>query len=343
MQSLWTLSETDPVVARLRGAPAAAFGVLAERLRGHPRAVVDLGDQPVSAELTGVLTSAHRELREAGCRLSYAAAIPATRGLCVVALHQAGDPNGEVSVSAALALSAANRGRITGAMQTLGVDGVAPTPGRGLSSTERVVAQVAGWGGRMAMGVEFPFMEQMLSTYGMRGVGGPVGRALTAVLSEVEAQFGDWEGQILVSVAAIGNGCGFCGPGHLYAANLLYFEAYGAVLPLDEQDVDRMIRSSDQAIEDWMSAALNSAGLPEAAALVARVFALRQGAPPQDAADARLLRLLAAWTLINECSLQVDPGPIQAIHPRMSRARRLQRAYKAERAKHRAQGLAEAA
>lgn len=67
------------------------------------------------------------------------------------------------------------------------------------------------------------------------------------------------------------------------------------------------------------------------AAYVGRVFALRKGARPVDDADACLLRLLAAWTLINECSLQVDPGPIQAIHPRMSRARRLQRAYRAAR------------
>lgn len=333
MQTLWELIEDEAFAAVLKAPGEPVFAPLPELLAGRTHAVVDLGEHALSPGAAAELSQVHQTLRARGTSLAYAAGVPATRGLCVVAFHQAQDRDTKVLIDRALAARTLAKGgsRLGDALAAMGVPELETTPGREASFIERGLARGMGWGMRMSAGYEAPFLETMLTTYGVAGATGELSRSLQRALTRLEEMVGDWQAQLLAGLTAFGNGCGFCAPGHMYAANLLYFEATGELLPLDEREARGWLSLSERWVRAQVLDSLQDAGHPELRQMAQRVFELRAGATPVDALDCALQTAHHAWTLVNECSLQNDPGPIQAIHPRVGRARRLQREYRLAR------------
>jgi len=295
------------------------------------RLVLDLGETLLSTEAIARLSAQHRGWRAAGWVLSYAAGRSVTRGALVVALHQAGDTDTVVVASvaqAAAALSAGQR-RLPDALDGLSVVGVSPSA-RPSTWQTRTLAVGFNWVSSLQRGYKTPFLETMLRTYGVDGMP-QLGPALESVLAELDATEGELCAQVLASFASLGKGCPFCAYGHLYAADLLHFEATGELCPIDPAEMPEARAWVDDEVRAWATARLTGPVWGPIAPKVARLQALHCGAVVPSASDALLQRLLWTWTLISECSLQTPISSAPPLHPRMARARRLQRAYRAAR------------
>lgn len=294
--------------------------------------VVDLGDVMLDGIAREAFVLAHDRWRQAGLAVGYAASRPAGRGVCVVVMHRAGDLDGPVKARAALCFQALRGGdrRIDGPLSRLGAMGVEARVRPPSVATSALVEGMATMQS-LQYGYRVPFIEHMLRTFGVVGSIRELGPAIQGATDRLTALLGDYEAQLVMSCAATFNGCSFCGPGHLYTANLLYFEATEQLHPLDEEDARGWLGLLDGQVLDTYRRALADPDHAHALALIERTFALRDGEQAEGALDDAIVGAIDAWALINECSLQTSTTQIQAMIPRIARARRLQRAYHATR------------
>lgn len=293
--------------------------------------IVDFGTSALEPAAIAVLSQQHREWRTAGWSIAYVAACSATRGALVVALSQAADHETVVATSipqATVALEQHQR-RLADALLRLGVRDV-ELAARPSTLTTRTMATSFGWLSSLQLGYKTPFIETMLRLYGVSAMP-QLGPALQRGLDELTAEKGPLHAQAVAAFAALGNGCPFCSYGHLYAADLLYFEQTGELCPIDPAELAAARARSDAEVMAWIASEMTGPVWSPVAEAALRLHALREGSAPTGDMDELLLRLLASWTLINECSLQVQLGTVPPLHPRMARARRLQRAYRTAR------------
>ena len=252
-------------------------------------------------------------------------------------MHRADDMDGIVAATAEQAMDALRKGlrRVPDPLTRLGAGKVQPK-NRPSTLATQVVTQGITWITKARTGMESPFAEHLVRTYGITGVAGALGPALEGAIGRLEATLGPFESQLVLSVIATFNGCSFCGPGHLYTANLLYFEETGELLPLDEEAVTTWTQQVDHAILDTYRERLTDRQWHPVLDLIERAYALRDPDEPVEGELDRVLReAIDAWALINECSLQLAENPLVPMHPRVARARRLQAAYREAREAHR--------
>jgi hypothetical protein len=292
--------------------------------------VLDFGEQLLHSQHTDQLSLQHRSWRTQGHTIAYAAQRAATRGACVIAMHRAGDLSGLVVVSPEQAVTDLLDGeqRLTRALHDLQIEGVSPST-QAPTIALRATAMGYGWMGRLVQGYHTPFITSLLQTYGIQGMS-VLGPILESTMADLNVEAGECGGHLLAGLAAMGNGCLFCAYGHIYAANLLFFEETGSLGPLDEKELAQLVTMTDPTLSALLLERLDSSPWEALRPRVQRLFALRMGAPATPA-DQTLRLAIAAWSLITECSLQTSIHLAPPLHSRMARARRLQRAYRSFR------------
>jgi hypothetical protein len=294
--------------------------------------LVDLRDVLLTGTDAGILVDLHARWCERQARVHYVASRPITRGSCVVAAHSAGDGICQVATNVEGAKSAieSGLGRIAPGLKHFVGDRIEPRFGSPAAG-HRWISTPMDWMGRLQNGYSVPFIANVLSTFGFAGL-----TTLFPLLAEAEAEvnrrYGPLHGRIVTSFSTLGNGCTFCLYGHLFAANLVYFEASGRVGPIDESATEALGQMTDAELGPFVEARLAATDWAPALPTVRRVLALRAGEAPQDDEDVFLHEVLLAWSLINECSLQAPFSEAPPFDPRLARNRRLQRDYREARA-----------
>ena len=166
------------------------------------------------------------------------------------------------------------------------------------------------------------FVADMLDLLGVKGVGA-WGTKLQAVAEELDETFGPFEGQLVISFAAMFNGCRVCSVGHMYVANLHHFEETGELFVIDEREVYELQVLSD---EELLAVAADRMAAPQyerARKLIARLHALKYGGEAiVNPEDELLAGAIAAWDLLTECSILSDIEDPAQIDPLTSIAKR---------------------
>jgi hypothetical protein len=168
----------------------------------------------------------------------------------------------------------------------------------------RMLARASEVVSRWQRGYAVPFGAEMIYTMGFRGLAS-AGKQLDASAKAITRVFGDRDGQLLMGMAAMWNGCTFCSVGHVYAANLYHFRDGGALLPLDEREVTGLQRQRDGEVVDELRRRF-AEPLPRTCALLSRQFELKRGAQDVTDDDDGLRLALAAWDWLNECTITSD-------------------------------------
>jgi hypothetical protein len=169
----------------------------------------------------------------------------------------------------------------------------------------RLVARASEVVSRWQRGYAVPFGAEMIMTMGFRGVA-RAGKQLDESANTIVRIFGERDGQLLMGMAAMWNGCTFCSVGHVYAANLYHFRERGELLPLDEREVTRLQRQRDSEVVDELRRRLADS-LPRTWTLLSRQFDLKSGNAAGTSDDDDGLRLaLSAWDWLNDCTITAD-------------------------------------
>lgn len=305
--------------------------------RPPPALLIDLRDlETVDSGLRPRLVDIHQALKVKAGRSVYLAVKPVLRGLALWILHLAGDQQGSVAGTErqARAWLESDEGRVASFFDALGKpqlplrasDGPLPP----LSLRERAVARIGGFFTRVSQGYWLAFLEELIRTFGVEGLQ-QIGEQNEEVLAALAERWDAETAQLVVGMGALWNGCGYCGAGHIYAANLLHFQRTNDLLPLDERDVPRLQKWTDSAILEELMARFTGP-LEGVGQLVRRQFDLKVGGTePEDEADELLLRACAAWDIVNECSIVVDMSDVPPLNPAMAKDRALQRRYRRRR------------
>jgi len=290
----------------------------------------------IEQQIRVALVDVHRALKAKAGRSVYLAESPVLRGMALWILHLAGDQRASVvgSLVQARAWLTGSEGRVASWFDALGKprlpmraeDGPLPD----LSLKERMVSRVGGFFTRVTQGYWLAFLEELIRTFGVEGLE-QIGEQNEEILGDLTQRWNAETAQIVVGMGALWNGCGYCGVGHIYAANLLYFRRTGELLPLDEREVPRLQRWTDNQVLEALDSRFTGP-LEPTGALVRRQYALKFGGDAaRDEADALLLRACAAWDIVNECSIVVQLDEVPPLHPAMAKARGVQRSYRARR------------
>jgi hypothetical protein len=292
--------------------------------------LVDLEDRVLDKGDIDRFARLHAAWRAAGYLVTYRATVPATRGLCVAAMHRAGDLDGR-AIGDLLPVSSRGEpgaGRVRTALDTLKVE--AQPSVRPSTLVTRAAAAAAGLVQDIQVGYREPFLEHIFRTFAIAGATA-VGNAVEASVAALTTRWGERTAWILVAFSSQGRGCPHCSFGFMYAANLMHFRDTQTLGPIDEREMVLSLAWTDAETRRWVQERLASGPWADALAPLEQLWALRDGAAATSDDDRLLVHILAAWTLVTECSLQVRIGEVPPLHPRLVRDRRLQRDYRAAR------------
>ncbi|MBC7173559.1 MAG: hypothetical protein H5U40_14055 [Polyangiaceae bacterium] len=172
-----------------------------------------------------------------------------------------------------------------------------------LSFFERAVIRAldVSWGAYA--GYSAPYTEDLCRGYGLRTTMKILG-AMTAALKDLDKAYGATTAQVIVGVSGVWNSCRFCGAGHLFAANLMYFRDTGKLFPLSERDTLELEALEYEEMRGWFAERFRGHDdLQKVAKLIDRLLDFQLGDTElRDADDRRLKQALDMWTLANECS-----------------------------------------
>jgi hypothetical protein len=204
---------------------------------------------------------------------------------------------------------------------------------RPLTLAERAVLWLVRKADERRLGYPPPFAEELVRASGARGTIA-FGKAVGAAMGGLEKRYGAQVSNLIMGMAGLWNGCRYCGIGHIYAVNLLFFKATGRLYPIAESDVPALQEMSYEASLERVVELLSSDELLEHQRIVVRLFALRQGAEIQGEEDRLLSAALASWAWLNECSVpltyDMQVKDVPAILEKTERERILER-YRAAR------------
>lgn len=183
-----------------------------------------------------------------------------------------------------------------------------------LSLSQRAVEAAMVRVTKMLQGYTPLFFDELIAMLGIAGFfkwAGLMGKAI----EDLDKRWGHAIGQLLIGSAAMWNGCRHCGIGHTYAGNLVWFKEKGELFPLSERRIISMqkLRDEDALAEIERLLGQNH---PEIFALYERLFLLKYGeAVPENDDDMLLLRTVAGWDLVNECSIMTDVSDPNEVEP----------------------------
>ncbi len=158
------------------------------------------------------------------------------------------------------------------------------------------------------------FNEEMVRVLGVKGYFGWAGAA-SGSLDPLKAKYGGFTSQLLTGFVAMLNGCSYCGKGHLYAANLHYFQDRDQLWGLDENHVYWLQRQRDSEVMEYMRSVLADDKDAETLRLVERLFVIKTEVDhgPDTPDDPWLKAINGAWDWATECSITLSIVDVPAL------------------------------
>jgi len=183
--------------------------------------------------------------------------------------------------------------------------------------------------GEVTHGFFIAFDEELIRQHGLVGFA-RWSRATLKAQNELIAHFGETKFHLLAGFASLWNGCDYCAYGHMLALNLCVFRETGALFPIDEAEVHDLLRLRDHELQAALEARLGGSH-PDFFALVKRQLEVRVAEGPLKSDEDRLLlKSIALYEWVNECSITVD-APAPPLGP-IARDRKLRARYAEARA-----------
>ncbi|MEW6435047.1 MAG: hypothetical protein AB1730_26400 [Myxococcota bacterium] len=208
---------------------------------------------------------------------------------------------------------------------------------RELTWAERAFIRVERSLGEVTHGYFITFDEELIRQHGLMGFF-RWARATLRAQNELIAAFGETKFHLLAGFASLWNGCDYCAYGHVLALNLCVFKETGQLFPIDEAEVHELLRLRDHELQATLEARLG-ASHPELFALVKRQLEVRVAEGPlQSDEDRLILKSIALYEWVNECSITVD-APAPPLGP-IAKDRELRARYAAARAEARTSKVA---
>lgn len=176
-------------------------------------------------------------------------------------------------------------------------------PERKLSLPQLIVGALIESAAYLNEGHMSPPMWEAIRVFGVRGTLNwlvHIGKTMSALAK----RYGEANAQTLVGLAAMWNGCGFCGYGHMHAGVLVRFRDTGVVSPLDAYAVREFMEMTDEEIVGRLKEMLDDEKFHDLRDLALRQYELKAGiAQDETDDDAFLQAAIAAWDWLNECSI----------------------------------------
>lgn len=179
---------------------------------------------------------------------------------------------------------------------------------RELTSFEKAFIQVERKLALWTRGYAITFDEELIR---QRGLGGFFRWAAKTdrVQNELIAGFGETRYHLVAAFASLWNGCDYCAYGHLLALNLCALRDTDALFPIDEQEVHQLLRLRDDELMAFVRERLGDSHA-DYVKLIERQNQLRFADGPLQGDDKLLVKAVALYEWINECSITVDaPAP----------------------------------
>ncbi len=179
-----------------------------------------------------------------------------------------------------------------------------------LSLTQRLVASLFDAATYSRMRSSLPFATKLIRQFGTKDAFryflllGDVGPHAEKVLGEAD-------GQLLIALSAMWNGCRFCALGHCLAANMVRFRDEGLMCPLTHVEMMRLQTQRDDAAMARIEEVLSAPEYDRTRKLAHRMYELEFGIAGVGTEHDKLLAgLLATWAWLSECSiLAMDTSP----------------------------------
>lgn len=191
---------------------------------------------------------------------------------------------------------------------------------------------------RMTMGYVQPIMiEEMIRTF---GVGGYMrwAKAAEGVMKLMGGRHDDAIAQLMLGLAAMWNGCTWCGQGHIKAHNVMRHKERGEMFPLDENAIMPLQRLRDSEVLARLRELLADPKYATELRLIERQYELKSlTATGTDDDDDMLRASIAAWDWATECSIMVPPDVVVPATAPIGKDKKACRAYDEARSVWRAQ------
>lgn len=203
---------------------------------------------------------------------------------------------------------------------------------RALTALERAFIAVERKLALLSRGYYITFDEELVR---QRGIAGFFrwGAQTERVVNELIATFGETRFHLIAAFASLWNGCDYCAYGHILALNLCLYRDTERLFDIDEEEVHAMLRMRDTELLAFLETRIGRSH-PDFVALVRRQHALRAADGPLQGEDKALVKSIALYEWINECSITVD-APAPPLGP-VSKELELRKRYDAARAEKRA-------
>ncbi len=165
------------------------------------------------------------------------------------------------------------------------------------------------------LGHPLPFLREVISTHGIRGYR-TISGTIQSVLTQCTARFGVVDANLLIGVGAMWNGCHFCSRSHLWIANLYHLRDTGKLFPIDDAEVPRLQRMTDEEALSYLKQQLTEGGFATLAQRVERQLRLKLGETTDTSEDdPYLLAAIAAWDWMAECTIVVEEDQVFPADP----------------------------
>ncbi len=186
---------------------------------------------------------------------------------------------------------------------------------RELTLAQRIFARVMDAVSIRFMGHPLPFLREILRTHGFAGF-----RTISGTMQRVQQQcierYGPIEANVLISAAAMWNGCKFCPRSHLWTANLYHFRDTGKLFPLDDAMAADLQKLTDGEALTHIKQRLTEGGFAKLAERIDRQYHLKAGdAQGTTEDDPHLLATIAAWDWMAECTVYVEEDQVFPADP----------------------------
>ena len=168
-------------------------------------------------------------------------------------------------------------------------------------------------------GTSIPFIEEGMRTHGVVKFMQTFTTKVAVVMEDLDARFGQPDGQLLMAFAALWDGCTFCSRGHLYTSNLFRYRDEGVLFPIRAAEVLELQSLPDAALMELLRDRL--ADFEVSLALLERQFQLRaELARPDRPDDPLLVASLAAWTWLTDCTIMLpETIEVRPLHTDLAR------------------------
>jgi hypothetical protein len=185
-----------------------------------------------------------------------------------------------------------------------------PDRSRKLAWYERAFLSTMDSLSNLTIGYTLGFSEELIRQHGLQGFF-KWAKHTQAATDAVFAFFGEEDGHLMASLASFWNGCDYCAYGHMLGHNIHVYAHTGKLFTIDEEEVPMLMRMRDVEVMAELRKRLAAPEYANKLRLVERKNQLRiEEGPLQTPEDKMLIKCIALYEWINECSIVADaPAP----------------------------------